>query len=71
MFHGPSPERFSPEAIKADAARARERSRQFHEGKTIAHDVSFLVGAGVRLSRRVARRVFRVFRGRGGGGVAR
>jgi len=71
MFHGPDPSRFSPEAIKADAARSRERNRQVHEGKTLVDDVGFLVGAGFRLSRRATRRVFRVFRGGGERGVSR
>ncbi len=63
MFHGPDPSRFSPEAIKAEAARSRERNRQVHEGKTLVDDVGFLIGSGFRLSRRAARWAFR--RGRG------
>lgn len=60
MFHGHGPERFSPEAIKADVDRVRERSRHLHEGNTVADDVLFLLGWVVRLGRRISRKLFRL-----------
>ena len=59
-FHVPPP---TPEEGKANAARVRERGRQFAHQQTIAHDITFLVSSAFRLARRAARRVFR----RGGG----